>query len=202
MIQKMIDAMQKEVERHGFELLQRYPRDLLVHDRAILAQYAKPGAIIAWVIGHCHSQAVAVGIHEMEHSLLTTLAKQSRTDQFYRLDCGNDHFKLTSITREDYLALCNTPIPYTATRNPKNFVLSRNGINVGHCQVTPPDYRVSRDRIHVLELTPTRNASPLDLAALECYGRQSIRKIEDCFAQLEVVWHPSCDDYSTRTLAA
>jgi hypothetical protein len=202
MIQEMIDAMQQEVVRHGFELMQRYPRDLLVHDRAILTQYAKPGAVIAWVIGHCHSQAVAVGIHEMEHSVLTTLAKQSRADQFYRLDCAADGFELTAIARDEYLALSNTPIPYRATRNPKNFILSRNGFAVGHCQITPPDYRVSQDRIHTLELTPTRNASPLDLAALECYGRQALRKIEDCFAHLEIVWHPTNDECSASTLAA
>ena len=202
MIQKMIDAMQKEVVRHGFELMQRYPRDLLVHDRAILTQYAKPGAVIAWVIGHCHSQAVAVGIHEMEHSLLTTLAKQSRADQFYRIECTADNFELTALPRHEYLALSHTPIPYRTTHNPKRFVLSRNGIVVGRCQITPPDYRVSQDRTHTLEITPTRNASSLDLAALECYGRQALRKIEDCFARLEVVWHPTSDESSPLTLAA
>ena len=202
MIQKIIDVMQQEIVRHGFELMQRYPRDLLVHDRAILTQYAKPGAVIAWVIGHCHSQAVAVGIHQQEHSLLTALAKQSRSDQFYRLECAADTFELTHITRDDYLALSHTPIPYLATRNPKNFVLSRNGIAVGQCQITPPDYRVSKDRTHTLALTPTCSATALDLAALECYGRQALRKIEDCFAHLEIVWHPTSADSSVLTLAA
>jgi len=46
---KIIDAMLAEVARYKLELLQRYPNDLLVHDRISLERGAHAGAKFCWM---------------------------------------------------------------------------------------------------------------------------------------------------------
>ncbi len=55
LVNQIIQSMQDIVVKHGLELMQHYPNDLLVHDKAHLMGMASPGAQFAWVVGDTHT---------------------------------------------------------------------------------------------------------------------------------------------------
>ena len=49
-VASIIQSMQDIITKHGLELMQHYPNDLWVHDKANLMVMAVPSAHIAWLV--------------------------------------------------------------------------------------------------------------------------------------------------------
>ena len=114
LVERIIEAAKAEIEKYALELLQRYPDDLLVHDRSALEIYAVGGARIGWMVGHSHTHLVPLGIHPGTNQEVTYLTNLANDDRFYEIviSSSGENFTMKEITREDFAGLARTPVRY------------------------------------------------------------------------------------------
>lgn len=172
---RIVERMTRVIREHGLELLERYPNDLLVHDRNILERAAVDGAQIAWMVGHCHTHMVILGLHPDENQNVGYLTNLSSSDHFYLLKVKGDAFTMQEVGREAFARLSNTSVPYARKGVKDAFWLLRNGVRVGYVRVewigtlAAPRYKVT--------LTPVHGCSALDLSALYVWGSRALAEV-------------------------
>ena len=178
LVERLIEAAKKEIEKYSLELLTRYPDDLLVHDKSAIERYAVAGARIGWVVGHSHTHLVALGIHPGTNQEVKYLTNLANDDRFYeiKVSASGDDFTMKEITREDFAGLATTHVPYKRDGGKTGFWLVRDGRRVGSVMsesignLCSPKYRAT--------ITPVAGISDADKAALEMWCQKSI--VEDC----------------------
>lgn len=135
-VQSILDVMRAAISKYGLEVLQRYPDDLLVHDKAVLERVAVPGAKIAWMVGHCHTHLVSLGFHPKENLNVEHLTNFGSDDHFFVLSIGQgSHFKMVELDRKSFAALSRTAVPYERKGVASNFWLYRHTVKVGHVAI-------------------------------------------------------------------
>ena len=169
--QEILTAMLREVERHGFKLMTRYPDDLRVHDRETLAIHAVPGATLAWCLGHSHTHLAPLGIHSRENDIPRYVTNLSAEDRFYQIKVRDAaRFTLKEIGRSAFESLSITPIPYKRSGVPESFYLEHGRRRVGFISLE----RVANGRpAYRITITPFCGISPLDRAALYQWASNS-----------------------------
>lgn len=174
LVENIMTAMKAEITKYGLEVLVRYPRDLLVHDRLSLERYAFPGAHMAWMVGHSHTHIAHLGLHSEENERPTYLTNLANDDRFYEIKVtGINAFSIKETTREAFPALSRVPILYETEGYNHEFYWLRHvrrgrlGTvaieSVGNWQ--EPKYRVT--------ITPVAGISPLDRATLRIWAENS-----------------------------
>lgn len=190
MVDAIINAMLSLVDKHGLTLMKRYPRDLLVHDRAVLERIAVPGGSAAWLVGHSHTHLVPLGIHRESSALLGHLKGIiDRDDRFYRIDFGRgqEGFSFHEIDRDQFIAMQSRPIAYQRTGYGPDFKLYSGERYVGHCDIKCTDRRTHQYEAHI---TPALDASKLDRAALyEWVGQEVVAHGGTLFSKWTNHWH-------------
>lgn len=167
--------------------MQRYPNDLLVHDRAVLENAAHPGAFIAWMVGDSHTHIVSLGVHQKENACVTYLTNLASSDHFYTLRIHADRFELKEIGRKAFGKLNATPVPYQRTGTAESFWLCRHDTRIGHCKITRTgDYQSYK---YTAEMSPMPAISALDKTALQHWASQAITEItQSLFTPCEFVF--------------
>lgn len=189
MIDVLINHMVGIVHQHQFTLLDRYPRDLLVHDRNVLERVAVSGASVAWTVGHSHTHIAQIGVHsEANVCIGYYVANASSDDRFYRIDfgIGEQGFKFTELDRAGFLALKNSPVPFQRSSYGPSFDLLKKDRKVGHCLFKCLDPITHQYEAHI---SPAADATPLDRAALYEWTTQAICSHGTLFAKWSVEWH-------------
>ena len=172
--ERIIEAAKTEIEKYSLELLQRYPNDLLVHDRAAFELYAVAGARIACVVGHCHTHLVPLGIHPGTNQEVSYLTNLANDDRFYEIvvSASGDDFSLKELSREGFADLVRTRVPYKREGGASAFWLVRDGSRVGYVMsesignACSPKYRGT--------ITPVAGINEADKSALEMWCQKSI----------------------------
>ena len=188
-ISKILDAMKKVITKHGLELLQRYPNDLLVHDKATLERAAAPGAQIAWMVGHSHTHLVVLGLHPKENENVEYLTNLANDDRFYILNIGHgDAFKMAEVGRKGFAELSRTAVPYKRQGDPSGFWLYRHKSRIGHV-ILKRVGAFQENRISAA-ITPAAGITDLDRAALEMWcSKSAVEMTHTLFVRSEVVWN-------------
>lgn len=189
MIEAAMKLMLAEIQRHGLEVIQRYPNDVLVLDRAVLEQYAHPGSTVAWMVGDTHSHIVPLGIHPLLNKLVTYLTNLASNDRFYALEFSRSgQFGIKPIDRKVFAELSQAAIPYTTKGTPTNFSLYREASRLGHCMLT--DEGTCAAPLVLVTITPRHDIRPIDKAALEEWARQAVTKhTGTLFAKSKFHWN-------------
>lgn len=187
-VERLIKSMQDEIEKHGLEILQRYPNDVLVHDRAMLEWAAVPGMKLAWMCGHCHTHAVPLGLHREETGMVANLTNLSSEDRFYLIQVRHGGFSINEVTREAFGALANTPSEYLTLDNMRSCWLKRKDMSrVGAIEVISEGNW--QNVVYKARITPLAGISPMDKAALNVWCSYAIRKVAgSLFVKSEVTW--------------
>ncbi len=135
-VQSILNGMCAAITKYGLEVLQRYPDDLLIHDKSMLERFAVSGATIAWMVGHSHTHLVAVGFHPAENLNVTYLTNLANEDRFFILSIGRGNgFSMIETDRINFAALNNTPVPYQRKGDATNFWLFHHSVKVGHVAI-------------------------------------------------------------------
>lgn len=174
LVERIIEAAKTEIEKYALDLLQRYPDDLLVHDKSAFELYAVAGARIGWMVGHGHSHLVPLGIHPGTNQEVKYLLNLANDDRFYEIvvSASGDDFTMKEITREGFAELARTRVPYKREGGVTGFWLLRDGSRVGSVMseaignVCSPKYRAT--------ITPVAGITEADKAALEMWCQKSI----------------------------
>lgn len=187
-VNSAIALMKGEILRHKLELLQRYPRDLLVHDREMLVRAAVPGAKIAWMVGHCHTHLVVLGLHAEENGNVAYLTNLSNDDRFYLLEVSRDGKPtLKEVDRKEFAALSLTPVPYSREGDDRNFWLYRSGARIGHCSINMSWPQAGATA--AAQITPVVGVSGGDHAALELWCSRACASLaQSLFVRQTVKW--------------
>lgn len=190
-VETALSLMQAEIKKYGLEVLQRYPNDLLVHDRAQLEIAAVPGAKIAWMVGHCHTHLVPLGVHPRENEHVAYLTKLASEDRFYGLTISRQgNVAINEVDRQGFIQLQGIPVPYVIQGGPDNFWLLRNGHRIGHCGITMTGGICARMAEAVI--TPVVGISQQDRVALQMWCDYGIReKAQTLFIRQTVTWADS-----------
>ena len=189
LVDLIIDAMKKEIEKYSLELLQRYPNDLLVIDRARLERYAVPGAHIAWMVGHSHTHLSVLGLHPKENETVTYVTNLSNDDRFYQIKINPynvlPEFTMKEISSSDYGGLIRVRVPYSCEGNMDGFWLMKEGRRIGSIVLTSvgtlckPQYKVL--------MTPVAGITELDLTALyEWSGKAVVKAAHTLFVCYDI----------------
>ncbi len=183
----ILTAMLAQIELHGLALMQRYPNDLLLHDRAILERAAHPGAVLGWMVGHSHTHTIPLGLHVEENKYVTYLTNLSSEDRFYvlRVDEKSD-FSLKEITREGFRALAVTPVAYHRNGTAQSFWIFKEDDKIGYCSiVSTGEFRA---RKFIATITLVDGVGALDIAALYTWVSYSVVEIAGTlFCKYEIV---------------
>lgn len=189
MIEAAIKLMLAEIERHGLQVIQRYPNDVLLHDRAVLEQYGHPGSTVAWMVGDMHSHIVPLGIHPLLNKFVTYLTDLASNDRFYILEFSRSgEVGIKPIARKVFAELSRTGIPFTSKGAPTNFSLYRETSRLGHCMLT--DEGTCAAPLMLATITPRHDIRPIDKAALEEWARQAVTQhTGTLFAKSKLHWN-------------
>lgn len=184
----LITVMRTEIEKHGLELLQRYPNDLLVHDRAVLDWAAVPGMRIAWMVGHSHTHIVPLGLHDEETGMVSCLLNMGRDDRFYLIEVGPSGFVMKEVTRGAFEQLAKEQTRYAMAGSPEGFWLKRRDkSSVGTVEITRKgDWQ---NTVYRARISPVAGVAEIDKAALCVWCSHAIRKVAGTlFARSEITW--------------
>lgn len=193
MVQLILNAMQAAITKHGLELMQHYPSDLLIYDKAMLERVAVPGAKIAWMAGNCHTHLVSLGFHPRENLNVTYLTNLASEDRFFVLNVGRGNsFKMDEVDRKNFAALSNTAMPYQRKGEVSNFWLYRHSIKVGHIAISREGYW--QELGFVATITPMVGISSHERAALEIWCSYAITEVAgSLFARSQTSWAESVE---------
>lgn len=188
MVQTILNAMQQVILKHGLELLQRYPDDLLVHDKAVLDRTVVPGAKIAWMVGHCHTHIVPLGLHPKENLNVEYLTNMASEDRFFVLNIGQgEKFSMADVDRKAFAALSNTAVPYERQGPASDFWLHRQKNKIGY--VALKNVGTLNEAKVAATITPVVGISGIDRAALELWCQHAIVEMaRTLFVRSEVTW--------------
>lgn len=188
-VEKILDAMKGIITKYGLELLERYPDDLLVHDKAMLERGAVPGAQIAWMVGHSHTHLVNLGLHPKENENVEYLTNLANDDRFFVLTIGHgDAFRMTEMNRKDFANLSRTAVPYKRQGEPAGFWLYRHESRIGHVALERVG-AFQENRISAA-ITPAAGITDLDRAALEMWcSKSAVEMTHTLFVRSEITWN-------------
>lgn len=191
LVQSILNAMQAAITKHGLDLMQTYPDDLLVHDKSMLDRMAVPGAKLAWMAGHCHTHLVNLGLHPDENLTVGYLTNLTSADRFYVIDVKHgEKFSMVEVNRKEFAALSSTAVHYERQGDKADFWLMRQKNRVGHIALK------SVGTLHqpkfAATITPVAGISGLDRAALELWCSKAATEIaHSLFVCYEVNWGES-----------
>lgn len=189
LVNQIIQSMQDIVAKHGLELMQRYPNDLLVHDKAYLMRMASPGAQFAWVVGDAHTHIVSLGMAQEENEMVNCLTKLANKDKFYtvKINTGNRAI-FTELDRKAFEALASTPVRYSMSCGDSSNFWLMNGKNaIGHIHVE--NVGTIQERKILGHVRPVEGISLLDTAALTHWvGRAITKTAGTLFVRSDTVW--------------
>jgi hypothetical protein len=183
--------MKEEIRKYELEVLQRYPNDLLVHDRHMLERALQPGARLGWMVGHSHTHLVPLGLSTKENENVTYLTNLASEDRFYLIRVGHKgDVKLSEVDREAFKALSHTPVPYEMESNGDfgQFWLLKNKARIGHIHIDRTgDWQ---SRLYSATLTPVESTTAaIDRVALELWANQSMVKMAGTlFVKTQINW--------------
>lgn len=185
--QQALELMKAEIVKHGLELLQRYPSDLLVHDFRMLERYALPGSTIAWMCGHSHTHMVRLGIHSKENEMVTYLTNMAADDHFYVMKVNSQGCQLKEVDRAGFIALAHEPVPYRRKGEPDNFYLFRGDTHVGSVVVKTEG--TFQNRSYTAHVEVKGEAKAFDKVALELWCEKAVTEVaHSLFVNFEIVW--------------
>jgi hypothetical protein len=192
-VQAILQRMQAVTTKYKLEVLQRYPDDLLVHDKAMLERFAVPDAKIAWMVGHSHTHLVALGFHPIENLNVGYLTHLANEDRFFVLNIGRAHsFKLSEIDRTQFAALSDTLVPYERRGSSSNFYLHRDRTKLGH--VALEQLGTWQNRKIKAVITPQSGISEHAHAALGIWCSYAVTELTGTlFVESEVNWAAAVD---------
>lgn len=200
-IDSLINAMLEQINLHKLELMQHYPNDLLVHDRAILSFLAVPGMQFGWVVGDRHTHIVAIGLHPEETDMLNGLTFLSNNDKFYFISIKKDEpngFKLMNVTREEFTRPAALPCEYQRNGDNWSFTVSAKEKVIGSVQIdVAGNYS---DRSYICQVFPRPDLSQLEVSALRVWANKGVSKAAGTlFCKGEIIWN---DPENKQKLAA
>lgn len=181
-----------EIVREGkLEILERYPDDLLKHDRAILEASAYPGMQIAWMVGHCHTHMFPLGLHPEKNEGVTWVTNQAKDDRFFVIKIRSaGAFSVQELDRKQFAALQHTPMLYAPESLGGEGWLTKHGQRVGHVATQWEPSQVGRQV--AVELTPVDGCSELDRFVLEMWGdKAASTRAHSLFTPRRYVWQPA-----------
>ena len=187
-VQSILDAMQAVISKYGLEVMQRYPNDLLIHDKAMLERMAVPDATIAWMVGHSHTHLVSIGVHPVENLNVTYLTNLANEDRFFVLNIGHgSRFNMNEVDRNRFAALSNTPVPYQRKGGASNFWLYRQNVKIGYVAIEQVgSWQEPKAKATI---TPMSGISEHGRAALGIWCSYAITEIAGTlFIRSEVSW--------------
>lgn len=188
-VDKVIEAMLGQIQKYGLELMQRYPDDLLKHDRYSLEKHAVPGAKIAWMVGHSHTHLVVLGLHAKENEGVTYLTKLANDDRFYVMSfSGGEQFSLKEVDREGFKLLASTYIPYKREGSASDFWLYRGKERIGHVAVERAG-TMMEPHVNAV-ITPVHGGiSKLDTSALDMWcNKATVEVSHSLFVRSTTTW--------------
>jgi hypothetical protein len=187
-VDKVIEAMLGQIQKYGLELMQRYPDDLLVHDRYSLEKHAVPGAKIAWMVGHSHTHLVVLGLHAAGNEGVTFLTNLANDDRFYVMSVsGGEQFSLKEVEREEFTRLANTPVPYKREGSASDFWLYRGKERIGHVAVESAG-TMMKPHVNAV-ITPVHGISKLDTSALDMWcNKATVEVSHSLFVRSTTTW--------------
>lgn len=189
LVTQIIQSMQDIVVKHGLDLMQRYPNDLLVHDKAHLMGMATPGAQFAWVVGDAHTHIVSLGLSKEENENVGYLTKLANKDKFYtiKINTGN-RVVFTELDRKAFEALASTPVRYSMSCGDfSNFWLMSGKNAIGHILVE--SVGTIQERKMLGHVRPVEGISLLDTVALKHWvGHAIIKTAGTLFIRSDTVW--------------
>jgi hypothetical protein len=174
MVESILNEMQFIVAKHGLNLMQTYPNDLLVHDRRMLERCAHNGASIAWMAGHSHTHLVNLGVHREENEMVHYLTNLASEDRFYTIKIFAGDVAFKEVDRKGFDALANTPVPYIKLGQDDEFALFKREVRVGKVRVTQQGSYA--DRLYVLEISAEACATKQDHMALHIWAEKAAAK--------------------------
>jgi hypothetical protein len=189
-VQKILNRMQSCIEQCGLKLMQHYPDDLLVHDKAMLSTVAVPGAKIAWVVGHMHTHIVPLGFNSGENKNVVGMINLSKEDRFFIIAVSHgEKFTMTEVPRAEFAALSKTPVAYTRAGEVNNFWLMRNKQKIGHIVIRIDGN--ANDQKATATITPVVGVDDHGIAALHIWASTSIVEYaHTLFIRSEAIWNP------------
>jgi hypothetical protein len=192
-IESILNGMKTFITKYKLEVLQRYPDDLLVHDKAMLERVAVPDSKIAWMVGHSHTHLVALGFHPVENLNVGYLTHLASEDRFFVLNIGREHqFKLSEVDRIQFAALSATPVHYERRGGSSNFWLYRDRAKLGH--VTIEQVCTWQNKKANAAITPIRGISEHEHAALGIWCSYAITELTGTlFVPSEITWAEAID---------
>lgn len=192
---RLISAMQEVIKSHGLELMQRYPNDLLVHDRYTLEGLEGATCSIAWCVGHCHTHMVVLGMHPEENSMIECFQNLSSDDKFYKIILqGSEDFKLVELTKENFSVLKSIRVAYEKKGGKLEFVILKDGKPMFNVFIKQQG--TFETRKFNISYQPLTSVTAFDKRAAEQWAYKSIASyIGTLFYTLgETVWHPQRRD--------
>jgi|GEM_PF-2759410 len=191
-LDSLIETMQQKVALHKLELMQRYPNDLLVHDRGMLAFTSTLGTRYGWVVGDSHTHLAVIGLHPEENSMLTALTHLASNDQFYFIDILKDEvngFKMTHVSREDFIKPASEPCRYDRAGDNWSFVVKNQDTVIGRVEIDV-EGSYTHERKFSCDVYPVENISAVDASALRLWANKGVTKAAGTlFCKYDVVWH-------------
>jgi len=199
LVDSIIQTMLLFINKHGLKLMETYPNDVLVHDRAFLEQMASPGAHIAWMVGDRHSHIVPLGFERENNGLVYAFTNLANDDRFFSIKINmNDRVAFKELSRNEFKELAKTPVQYSMScSDTSDFNLMRSGNILGHINVE----RVGsfQESIMKCTVTPMEGISLLDRSALEFWADHAITKTAGTlFVKSKIFWS---EDIPQRKLA-
>jgi hypothetical protein len=194
-VNKIIDAIIAQISLYNLELLQRYPDDLLKHDRAMLERNALPGSKFAYMVGHGHSHIAKLGVHPEFNECPTYWTRLANDDRFYVIDISRDgqHFTMKELTREFFPTLASTAIPYRRVGNPNAFWLYKGDTRVGSCSIEYKGVNGARHSYHA-SLAAIAGTSERDKLVLEDWACSAANHMAgSLFRDLGFTWQPAIE---------
>lgn len=176
-VDQLMHALQTIIEGAGLELLQRYPNDLLVHDRRQFERFWAPGQRFGWMVGHSHTHMAVVGLHTEENKVLGYVLNLNSDDRFYEVTVGRDgrSHQVREVGRAGFESLLRTPVPYSRQGDDKSFTLFCVGRPVGAVGITITG--TFENRFYSASIAPRDGAQNRDVGALHLWADYACRRL-------------------------
>lgn len=189
LVDRIISAMLSEIEKHGLELMQHYPNDLMIHDKNVLMLQAAAGASIAWTVSDTATHLAPLGLHPESNSHVGYCLNLSSRQRFYRLSISQQSFSLEEISREKYALLETTKVPYSLCRKPAEGTnrLYKGDRVVGDINLV--DIGNWHQRSFEVTVVPAEGITRLDMNALAVWAaRIPVDVAGTLFVRTKEVW--------------
>lgn len=191
---RLIAAMISLVQSHGFQLMQTYPNDLLIHDRRVLEKFEGHSGVLAWCLGDTHTHMCALGIHPDENIAVTYYLNLGSRDRFYKIVLnGSEDFKIVEQTPEQFRNLQQTKISYTKAGDDLSFTCSYKDTPIAQCHITI--HGSFRERNYVAQMKALKPLSIVDKMSVEYFAYHAIRNYSGTlFFKADSLWEECTGD--------